>query len=270
MAIENHNFTKAERKAQKAARRLEKEFRNTDKLRQNDNGPVTNILCVRFGNKYGHEYVIKLRNMIARHCHVPYTFNCLTDDPKPIEGVNNIVITNKGYPRGWWHKVHMFDPSLPLEGRILYMDLDVVVHKSIDKFCNVWLDDFIGIRDFNRKFHPGYKHLNSSVMAWNARTQQKIFQRFIENPAHAQKLHGDQDWIWQQCREELRFWPDEWIQSYKWEIRSRDELTMRDGQRNFRDIRNDIKPHSDCSIAVFHGDPNPAQVKDSFVVDNWQ
>jgi hypothetical protein len=45
---------------------------------------------------------------------------------------------------------------------------------------------------------------------------------------------------------------------------------MRDGQRNFRDIRNDIKPHSDCSIAVFHGDPNPAQVKDSFVVDNWQ
>ena len=31
-----------------------------------------------------------------------------TDDPKPLQGVNNIVVPNKGYARGWWHKVHMF------------------------------------------------------------------------------------------------------------------------------------------------------------------
>jgi hypothetical protein len=28
--------------------------------------------------------------------------------------------------------------------------------------------------------------------------------------------------------------------------------------------------HPQCSIAVFHGDPNPDAVFDPFVVDNWQ
>lgn len=271
MALENHNFTKEERKAQKKARRLEKELRKSQALRENNqHGPVTQILCVRFGNKYGNEYVIKLRDMVARHITVPYRFNCLTDDPKPLEGVNNIVIPNKGYQRGWWHKVHMFDPSLPLEGRILYMDLDVVIHNNIDKLCNVWLDDFMGIRDFNRKFHPNYKYLNSSVMAWNARTQSHVYQNFMANPAQAQRLHGDQDWIWQNCREVLKFWPEEWVMSYKWEIRDKSELHMKDGQRQFKTVRDDVVPPKENSIMVFHGDPNPGQVKDKLIIDNWK
>ena len=33
---------------------------------------------------------------------------------------------------------------------------------------------------------------------------------------------GDQDWTWAQAKKvHMKFWPDKWIQSYKWEIRSR-------------------------------------------------
>ena len=270
MALENHNFTKEERKAQKRARRLEKELRKTKQLRENNDGPVTQILCVRFGNKYGNEYVIKLRDMVARHITVPYRFNCLTDDPKPLQGVNNIVIPNKGYARGWWHKVHMFDPTLPLDGRILYMDLDVVIHRNIDKLCNVWLDDFMGIRDFNRKFHPGYKYLNSVVMAWNARTQSHIYQNFMNNPAQAQRLHGDQDYIHDKTkREDFIWWPDEWIQSYKWEMRDRRDLVRIDGKRNFKDKKQPVVKENTC-IAVFHGEPHPHECTDPWVVDKWK
>jgi hypothetical protein len=127
MESSKENLSKAERKALKAQRRSEKELiRNLDAPQEK-----VNILCVRFGNKYGIEYVERLRNMISRNITVDYEFHCLTDSNINLSGVNNIVQRNAGYPKGWWHKVHMFDPGLPLTGRILYFDLDVIVHNNI-------------------------------------------------------------------------------------------------------------------------------------------
>jgi len=113
------NQTKEQRKAAKAQRRLEK-IPSTDSIFQDK----LTVLCVRFGTKYGREYVERLRNMAARHIKVPYEFVCLTDDINPIQGVRSIVQPLAGYHRLWWHKVHMFDSGLPLSGRILYFDLD--------------------------------------------------------------------------------------------------------------------------------------------------
>ena len=208
--------------------------------------------------------------MISRNITVDYEFHCLTDSNINLSGVNNIVQRNAGYPKGWWHKVHMFDPGLPLTGRILYFDLDVIVLNNIDKLTFYMNRDFIGIRDFNRKFHPSWKNLNSSVLAWNHGTISDIYTKFRENPGHAQRLHGDQDWIFRCARDRLKFWPDEWIQSYKWEIRKKEDLTLIQGKRRFREINNHVMPNPDCSVAVFHGDPNPADVQDRFVVDNWR
>jgi hypothetical protein len=260
--------TKAERKARKSALRFKREQEKLSS--QGIEVPPLNVLCVRFGNKYSQEYVVRLRNMVKRHLTIPYKFYCLTDDPKPLEGVELIVQNNAGYVKGWWHKVHMFDPKLPITGRILYMDLDVIVCNRIDKLVTVWPHDFLGIRDFNRKFHPAYKYLNSSVMSWIAGTQSYIFENFKNDPSSAMRMPGDQDWTWKCAKDKIKFWPDNWIQSYKWEIRSRDELVLKQGHRLFRDKRDDIVIDPDCCIAVFHGDPNPAHVDDKFVVDNWK
>jgi hypothetical protein len=230
--------------------------------------PVT-VLCVRFGTLYGRDYVEKLRNMVSRHLTIPYEFACLTDDQHPIEGVRSIVVPHQQYKKGWWHKVHMFDQSLPLKGRILYFDLDVVIHNNIDKLVSGFDKEFLGIRDFNRKFNPKWKSLNSSAMSWIVGDNRDIFDRFNENPGFAQKLHGDQDWIWQVANSRITFWPDEWIQSYKWEIRNREEVLYSNGQRKFKSVRNPVIP-KDCSVCVFHGDPNPHNVQDQYVVDNWR
>ena len=34
------------------------------------------VLCVKFGTKYGPNYVERLRNMVARHMTIPYEFAC--------------------------------------------------------------------------------------------------------------------------------------------------------------------------------------------------
>jgi hypothetical protein len=83
-------------------------------------------------------------------------------------------------------------------------------------------------------------------------------------------MPGDQDWIWKLCRDKIKFWPREWIQSYKWEIRSREELSLLNGKRQFTNVRNDVFIDPACAVAVFHGDPNPCAVRDKFVLDNWR
>jgi hypothetical protein len=207
--------------------------------------------------------------MVSRHLTVPYEFCCLTDDQHPIDGVRTLHVPNKGYNKQWWHKVHMFDPNLGLEGRILYLDLDVVIHDNINKLVENQGDKFLGIRDFNRKFVPTWDKLNSSALSWIAGMHSDIFITFMKRSTMALRLHGDQDWIYQIAKDRLKYWPDEWIMSYKWEIRSRNEIDFSPGKKTFKVIRNpEIPKH--CCIAVFHGDPNPDKVQDPFVVDNWR
>lgn len=260
-------LSKEERKRLKAERRAAKAgIEETPQL------PVTDkvtVLCVRYGTKYGVDYVERLRNMVSRHMKVPYEFVCLTDNPNAIDGVRIIYQPSSGYSKLWWQKVHMFDPSLNISGRILYLDLDVIICNNIDKLVTGGGNTFYGIQDFNRKFHPSWRHLNSSVMCWTHGSQRDIWDKFVANPKQAQRLHGDQDWIWACAKDKIKFWPKEWIQSYKWEIRSRDELNNRTGKTGFKFISNPII-HPECSIAVFHGDPNPDAVQDPFVIDNWK
>jgi hypothetical protein len=239
----------------------EVEITNPDKL---------TVICVRFGNRYGIDYVERLRNMVSRNLSVPYEFVCLTDDQHVISGVRNIYQPNARYSKGWWHKVHMFDPTLPISGRILYFDLDVVIHNNIDKLATVWTEDFLGIKDFNRQFYQQWSYLNSSVMCWNHGTQNHIWNDFKKSPSDAQKLQGDQDWIWKTSKDRIKFWPKEWIMSYKWEVRKKEDLVLENGKRRFKQVKDNVTVHPDCCVTVFHGDPKPQDVQDKFVVDNWR
>jgi hypothetical protein len=207
--------------------------------------------------------------MVSRHLTVPYEFVCLTDDPTPIDNVRLIVQRNAGYIRPWWHKVHMFDPTLELHDRILYFDLDILIHANIDKLILNRTDEFLGIRDFNRKFHPTWNILNSSAMSWDQGKHSDIWRLFHKDLSSAQKLHGDQDWIWKIAKDRIKFWPDEWLMSYKWELRERNELTRINGTFQFKNVRNPRIP-KECSVVVFHGDPKPQDIEDPFVIDNWK
>lgn len=264
------NPSKEEHRLQKEMRKREKQLAKRKKAGEYIPEKEVTILCVKFGTKYGTPYVERLRNMVERHLTIPYEFVCLTDDKRPINGVRSIVQKNSGYHKGWWHKVHMFDPSIDLGGRILYFDLDVIIFNNIDKLATFQPSRFAGTRDFNRKFYPTWNRLNSSVMAWNHGSESYIWKNFVDNPNLALRMHGDQDWIFKQAGDKIKYFPDDWVQSYKWEIRKKQDLIVQGGKRRFRDIKDNIIPPANCSVAVFHGDPNPEDVRDPFVVDNWQ
>ncbi|MFU8899379.1 MAG: glycosyl transferase, partial [Roseinatronobacter sp.] len=82
-----------------------------------------NILCVKWGTKYGPEYVNKLHSMVQRNMLRPYRFVCLTDDETGIDpAIETFALPPIGIPEfdaatGWtrlhgWLKVTVF--AVPL------------------------------------------------------------------------------------------------------------------------------------------------------------
>jgi len=93
----------------------------------------------------------------------------------------------------------------------------------------------------------------------------------LKDPGHAiKRFHGDQDWIFDRVRKDFEYWPDEWIQSYKWEMRGRPAMARdRHGKRNFGSPGvPKILPST--NIAVFHGEPNPHDCIDPWCKENWR
>ena len=158
------------------------------------------VLCVWVQGHvpFSVDYVTRLRSM-ARRALPQHRFVCLTDRPSALPGDMDAIIlpTPPVHLKGWWSKVRLFDPGLPLSGRLLYLDLDVLLVGDLSPVIN-----FPGrlalAPDGAPAFRPHngtvcVKRYNSSVMAWNYGAHPELFKEW--NQHVAQRLWGDQDWI---------------------------------------------------------------------------
>lgn len=227
------------------------------------------IVCLKHGDKYSSDYVNKLYNMCQRNTTVKYKFACITEDSTNLNKEIIVIPIPKGKLKGWWYKPYVFSREIPIEGTILFLDLDIVIIKNIDHLWTYEPTKFCIIRDFNRKNIIGYNKFNSSIFKFEKGTLPFVWENLILNYSQTNQMHGDQDWIFKQIKNNFVFWPDEWFQSYKWEVRNRHDIIIENNKRKFKNIINPtISPST--SILVFHGDPKPEEVKDPIIVDNWQ
>jgi hypothetical protein len=173
--------------------------------------------------------------------------------------------------KGWWYKTMLFNPHLPIQGTMLFIDLDVIIFKNIDKLFTHKPGEFCVCRDFNRCFQPNWQKMNSSVVRWSTGQHPQIYNNFIKDPhTISKRFHGDQDWLFDQVKKHYQFWPDEWIQSYKWEMRGNPKLVrQKTGFKNFTSP-GEPKIKSDTAVAVFHGDPNPKECVDPWCQTHWK
>lgn len=228
------------------------------------------VVCLKHGTKYGPEYVNTLYQMISRNISIDYEFVCFTERPKKLHKNIRIEPLPELGVQGWWYKPMFFNPDLPIKGNILYLDLDVIVFQNIDKFFDFETDKFCIIRDFNRHVNPNWKKMNSSCFRLRTGDQSHVYTNYVNDIKNVSKrFFGDQDWIFSQVKENYEFWPDEWIQSYKWEMRGKPPMTRINGVRNFVNP-GEPKILPETSVAVFHGEPNPPQCQDQWVIDNWR
>lgn len=274
--IDKSQYTKEEWKIIKEQRRQAKAQKSVEipeKLPQKSVENKYYVLCLKHGRKYSADYVNKLYNMVKRHCTLDYEFVCLTDDSLGIDENVKILPLPNGLT-GWWCKPYMFSKDLPLNGTILYMDLDVVIASNIDKLFTYGKGHWCTIRDFTRAMRPNWKKYNSSVVRFDAGQLDFVWQEYKRDQENIQKkFHGDQDFLWDVTfkNNQAMLYPDSWILSWKWEVRKDRKFKHGGirGQRKLATVEN-VTPRVECAICVFHGDPNPEHCEDPWVVDNWQ
>ena len=104
---------------------------------------TNNIVCMKWGNKYGPEYVNILHNMVKRNMTQPFRFICLTEHPEGIDSDVDVLplpAFEDPAPEYYkhcqaWRKLSLFDePLYDIQGKILFLDLDVVIIDNIDCF----------------------------------------------------------------------------------------------------------------------------------------
>lgn len=281
--IDKSQYSKEEWRRIKEQRRLEKENKRFQEKMQSQEDLVSfhpapskehkyYVLCLKHGTKYSADYVNRLYNMVKRHCTIKHEFVCLTENPKDLDP-NITVLPLPRDLAGWWCKPYMFSKDLPLKGTILYMDLDVVISDNIDKLFTYNPNSWCTIRDFTRKMRPNWEKYNSSIVRFMTGQLSNVWENFNKDRKNIQKrYYGDQDWLYvATANNPAKLYPDNWIQSWKWEIRS--DRTFAPGgvrgNRKFKAIQ-DVTPPAECCVCVFHGDPNPHNCDDPWVKENWK
>ena len=113
------------------------------------------VICMKWGTKYGPEYVNRLYAMVRRHLSGDFHFVCLTDDAAGIRSeVQCLPIPPldlpAGIPERGWNKLATFTADLHgLRGTALFLDVDVVITGSLDDFFTQ-PGEFLIIHDYKR------------------------------------------------------------------------------------------------------------------------
>lgn len=210
------------------------------------------VLCMKWGTKYGPEYVNRLYAMVARHLRGPFDFVCLTDDHRGVrEEVRCLPIPSlalpPGIPERGWTKLTTFEADLHgMKGTALFLDLDVVIVGDITPFFEV-PGEFLIIHDWKR---PWRITGNSSVYRFQIGAHADVLAEFRATQEQVRsRLRNEQAFLSEVMHRQgrLAYWPADWCSSFKyhciprWPTSYWREPSFPPGTR----------------IVIFHGEVNP-------------
>ena len=138
------------------------------------------VACVyKTGGVYTREYVNRLRHSVAANLHWPHQWVCLSDDPEV--GTHAL---HENLP-GWWSK---FELMTLTGGRVLYFDLDTVIHGDITPLA--YVERLTLLRDFYRP-----DGLGSGLMMLPEADRERMWEHWEKSPhGHMGRfaIEGDQ------------------------------------------------------------------------------
>ena len=115
---------------------------------------MKNVICMKWRDKFGHEYVNRLHRMVEKNLTIPHRFVCFTDNGDGLnEGIEVRPLPemslDKSLPERGWRKLTVFQEKLAdLERQALFLDLDIVIAGNIDAFFEAE-GEFLIIKDWD-------------------------------------------------------------------------------------------------------------------------
>ena len=216
-----------------------------------------NVLCIKWGKKYGPDYVNRLHNMVRRHLQRPFRFVCLTDDPQGIDaGIEVKPIPPVGFDEfdqrkpwtfahGWLKLTSFANPLYDLQGRTLFLDLDIVIVDSLNPFFDQ-TGEFVVIKEWDKSDGTG----NTSVYLFTIGAHADALDHLKNGyPQSIEEVRNEQEFItgYLGRQGKVSYWPDEWCRSFK-------RHCMRRGLMSW--FAPPVIPPG-ARVIAFHGKPNP-------------
>ena len=223
------------------------------------------VLCMKWGTKYGPEYVNRLYGMVRRHLQGEFRFVCLTDLSSGIRAeVQCLPIPPlalpPGIPERGWTKLTTFSADLHgLRGTTLFLDLDVVIVDDITPFFEV-PGEFLIIHDWKR---PWRVTGNSSVYRFRIGAHADLLQYFRTHVDEVRaRVRNEQAYLSDALDKQgkLAYWPADWCASWKYHC-------IPPFPMNY--WREPSIPRG-ARILIFHGVMNPPDALAGRSVGNWR
>jgi hypothetical protein len=210
-----------------------------------------NVICMKWGTRYGPEWVNRLYGMVTRNTTWTIRFVCYTDDAtgirpevecQPLPEVRFDPKLGK-----YWPKLGMMQKDLGgLQGLTLFLDLDLVVIDSIDELFT-HPGRFLIIREWK---DPEKGWGNSSVVRFVIGAEANVLDKFYATPPEVISSvysNKEQNFL-TKAVDEASFWPPEWCVPFSLACLPRNRL--------LRFFATPVKPKGG-KILVFFGSITP-------------
>lgn len=222
-----------------------------------------NIICLKWGDKYSPDYVNKLYYMVKKSLQRPFKFYCITENSAGLLQNVNILPLYDDSLTGWWHKLSIYRADFyGLSGTTLFLDLDIVITRSIDDLFDYKPRKTCSIAD---KGGSKWNVINSSVVRFEIGALNYVWEGFQYNHDWImQNMHGDQDWLGLVVPS-VELFPESWVISYKKQCRAKGwpflghfgEWLMK---REYLKPTGEAVLPEEAKIVIFHGKPDPVDV----------
>lgn len=177
------------------------------------------VICLKWGTRYGPEYVNKLHSMVARNTKRPLRFVCITDDATGLnEGIEIKPMPEFDLPETFrfkgFRRMFLFKESLyDLTGPVLHFDVDLLITGSVDDFFDYKPEaPYIVAENWTQ---PGQGIGNMSVFRYNIGSQTKIWNRFRADPLGMLAEYNNSQTFCSRTLGDFAMYPLDWCIGFK-------------------------------------------------------
>ena len=189
-----------------------------------------NFICLKWGTKYGPEYVNRLYSSIKRFYSGPCTLYCFTDSS--VDLADGIVVKDISELRTrsstcfTVEKIFLFDMEPFNSGKNVFLDIDLLLMGDITAYLKEY--DFVEPRftinqqpefdykmfaDIHSQYGPNY--VNSSFITWKEDQLSWLTSFYLDNQDVADYMYDDLDtFLFHSVKKKLKYHPYEMIYSY--------------------------------------------------------
>jgi len=176
------------------------------------------VICIKWGTRYGAQFVNRLYNSIQRNTNRPTRLVCFTDDSSGIS--NNVQcepIADINLPEDYitkpWRKITLWKDGLAdLDGDVLFLDLDLIITNNIDDLFDYRQGHYCVAENWTQ---PGKGIGNTSCYRFPVGKHSYLYNNLHADPVpYLNKYRISQVYISREI-EDMVYWPKLWCASFK-------------------------------------------------------